>query len=264
MTSKVTLRNGFDSEKSLCKPQKADAPLNLEQTGTDTTLGFFDSFEKGLERTINRAFSKTFKSELQPIEIAARIKSEIDAKASVITRDRILVPNAFEVRLSSPDFRRMSALGEPLISELIELAAAHIKKQRFQTTSDLSISLVEDVGLAIGQLMVRSGSKTTAVNWVAVLDVAGRRLPLEKGKTSVGRDVSAGLQINDASLSRIHFEIIWDGKLAGLRDLGSTNGTRLEGQPIAANTVVALANEAVIVAGRSQFVFRVVAKSVND
>ena len=227
-------------------------------------MGFFDSFEKALERTINRAFSRTFKSELQPIEIAARIKSELDAKASVITRDRILVPNAFEVRLSSPDFKRMQALGEPLISELIDLAGAHIKKQRFQTTNDLSISLVEDTSLAIGQLSVRSGSKANAVNWVAVLDVAGRRHPIEKGKTSVGRDVTAGLQINDASLSRTHFEIIWDGKLAGVRDLGSTNGTRLEGQPIAANAVVALANESVIVAGRSQFVFRVVAKQVNE
>jgi pSer/pThr/pTyr-binding forkhead associated (FHA) protein len=97
-----------------------------------------------------------------------------------------------------------------------------------------------------------------------VLDVAGRRLPLAKGQTSVGRDATAGLQINDSSLSRQHFEIIWDGKLAGLRDLGSTNGTRLEGQPIVANKVVAIANESVIVAGRSQFVFRVIAKSVKE
>jgi len=95
-------------------------------------LGFFDSFEKGLERAINRAFSKTFKSELQPIEVASRIKSEIDAKASVITRERILVPNAFEVRLSSPDFKRLQALGEELIDELIQLANAHIKNSAFR------------------------------------------------------------------------------------------------------------------------------------
>ena len=264
VSSKGIHRNDLETEKSLCKPQKPNAPLNLEQTRTDATLGFFDSFEKGLERTINRAFSKTFKSELQPIEIAARIKTELDAKASVISRDRILVPNAFEVRLSTPDFKRMQALGEELIGELLELANTHIKKQRFQTTNDLSIALVEDSSLAIGQLSIRSGSKSATVQWRAVLDVAGRRLPLEKGKTSVGRDASAGLQINDASLSRTHFEIIWDGKLAGLRDLGSTNGTRLEGQPVAPNAVVALANESTIVAGRSQFVFRIIAKSVND
>lgn len=227
-------------------------------------MGFFDSFEKGLERTINRAFSKTFKSELQPIEIAARIKTELDSKASVISRERILVPNAFEVRLASPDFKRMKALGEPLILELAELANAHIKKQRFQTTSPVTISLFEDSTLALGQLAIRSGSKTAAVSWVAVLDVDGRRLQVPKGTTSVGRDVTAGLQIKDSSLSRTHFEILWDGSLAGLRDLGSTNGTRLEGQPVVPNKVVALANESKIVAGRSQFVFRIVARSEAD
>ncbi len=227
-------------------------------------MGFFDSFEKGLERTINRAFSKTFKSELQPIEIAARIKTEIDSRASVISRERILVPNAFEVRLASPDFKRLQALGEPLKVELTELANQHIKKQRFQTLNPVVISLVEDSTLAIGQVTVKASTRAAEVSWVAVLDVAGRRLPLAKGQTSVGRDATAGLQIHDSSLSRQHFDIIWDGKLAGLRDLGSTNGTRLEGQPVVANKVVGLANESVIVAGRSQFVFRIVAKSVKE
>jgi hypothetical protein len=239
----------------------AFAPLNLTNNTNGQILGFFDSFEKGLERTINRAFSKTFKSELQPIEIASRIKNEIDSRASVISRDRILVPNSFEVRLSSPDFKRMQSLGRALITELTDLANAHIAKQKFQTTGEILISLVEDSTLAIGQLVLRSINKSTSVEWVAVLDIAGQRHTIGVGQTSVGRDASAGLQINDANLSRQHFEIMWDGKLAGLRDLGSTNGTRLEGQAVAPNKVVAIANESQIVAGRSQFVFRVVAKS---
>ena len=56
-------------------------------------MGFLENFEKGLERLVNGAFTKTFKSELQPIEIAAAIRAEMDAKASILSRDRVLAPN---------------------------------------------------------------------------------------------------------------------------------------------------------------------------
>jgi hypothetical protein len=77
-------------------------------------LGFLENFEKGLERIVTGAFSKTFKSELQPIEIAAAIKSEMDSKASIVSRDRIIAPNTYSVRLSAADFQRMRALGANL------------------------------------------------------------------------------------------------------------------------------------------------------
>ena len=64
-------------------------------------MGFLENFEKGLERIVTGAFSKTFKSELQPIEIAAAIRAEMDAKASIVSRDRILAPNTYTVRLAA-------------------------------------------------------------------------------------------------------------------------------------------------------------------
>ena len=70
-------------------------------------MGFLENFEKGLERVVTGAFSKTFKSELQPIEIASAIRAEMDSKASIVSRDRILAPNTFVVRLSAADFARM-------------------------------------------------------------------------------------------------------------------------------------------------------------
>jgi hypothetical protein len=223
-------------------------------------LGFLENFEKGLERIVTGAFSKTFKSELQPIEIASAIRAEMDSKASIVSRDRILAPNTFVVRLSSADFTRMRALGSSLLNELNELTTRHAAKQRFQFGAALDIKLIEDGSLALGQLFVSSTTEQIEVSWTPAIDFNGQRFLLTGARTSVGRDVSADIQIDDSGLSRKHFELLWDGSKAGVRDLNSTNGTKLNGHTILESPIN---NEDVITAGRSEFVFRVVANKVN-
>lgn len=224
-------------------------------------MGFLDSFEKKLERVVTGAFTKTFKSELQPVEIASAIRGEMDAKASILSRDRILAPNTFTVHLGKADFERMSALGEPLIAELTDLATRHAIKQGFQFGAALSIKMVEDSTLTLGQISVHSASHKLAVEWTPALEIDGQRHLLQKSRTTVGRDASADIPIADSGLSRTHFELLWDGKNAGIRDLGSTNGTKVNGQAILEGP---LAADSVIQAGRSEFVFRVIARSVGE
>ena len=222
-------------------------------------MGFLENFEQGLERFVNRAFTRTFKSELQPVEIAAAIRSEMDAKASILSRDRILAPNTYTVRLSSPDFNRMRALGDSLIQELNTLATRHAQKQGFQFGAALQIKVLEDSGLGIGELKVTSTSEQVAVEWQPAIEFNGKRYPLTKPATSIGRDSSADIQVDDSGLSRRHFEIVWDGQRAGVRDLGSTNGTKVNGRNVSQEGIAA---DTVISAGRTDFVFRVVAKAV--
>lgn len=224
-------------------------------------MGFLENFEKGLERIVTGAFSKTFKSELQPIEIAAAIKSEMDSKASIVSRDRIIAPNTYSVRLSAADFQRMRALGANLITELTNLTQTHAIKQGFQFGAALDIKLVEDGSLNLGQIVVASATEEIAVTWSPALDLAGKRYLLTGSRTSVGRDASADIQIDDSGLSRKHFEILWDGSKAGIRDLGSTNGTKVDGRAMSESP---LQNESRISAGRSEFVFRIVANKVSN
>ncbi len=224
-------------------------------------MGFLENFEKGLERIVTGAFSKTFKSELQPIEIASAIRAEMDAKASIVSRDRILAPNTFLVRLSSPDFTRMRALGNALVSELSDLTQKHAHKQGFQFGAALDIKLIEDGSLPLGQVSVTSTTEEIEVTWSPAIDHNGKRFLLTGARTSIGRDSSADIQIEDSGMSRKHFEILWDGTKAGVRDLGSTNGTKLNGKSISESP---LQNDDVISAGRSEFVFRVVASKVNN
>ena len=224
-------------------------------------MGILDSFEKGLERVVTGAFSKTFKSELQPIEIGAAIKGEMDSKASIVSRDRILAPNAYTVYLSSADFKRMQSLGESLLFELNDQATRHAQRQKFQFGAGLLINVAEDGSLNLGQVRVTSNSAAVQVEWTPSLEVGGQRYMLTKSRTVVGRDATADIQVNDNGLSRAHFEVLWDGSKAGVRDLGSTNGTKINGRPI---TEVGIAADTVINAGHSEFVFRVIAKTVRD
>ncbi len=224
-------------------------------------MGFLENFEKGLERIVTGAFSKTFKSELQPIEIASAIKAEMDSKASIVSRDRILAPNTFSVRLSAADFQRMRALGTNLVTELTNLSQSHAVKQGFQFGAALDIKLIEDGSLNLGQISVSSTTEEIAVNWLPALEWEGQQRVLTAGRTSVGRDASADIQVDDTGLSRKHFEILWDGSKAGIRDLGSTNGTKVDGRAV---TEAPLQNDSQITAGRTIFNFKIVANKVSN
>jgi pSer/pThr/pTyr-binding forkhead associated (FHA) protein len=113
----------------------------------------------------------------------------------------------------------------------------------------------------MGQVTIRSTSQNTKVEWMPTLDVAGKRFLLNKAHTSVGRDAAADIQIDDNGLSRKHFEIVWDGKNAAVRDLRSTNGTTVNGKKI---DEVAIADNTLIQAGRSDFTFRVIARTISE
>ena len=221
-------------------------------------MGFLDKFEKSLEKKVTGLFSKTFKSSLEPVEIASAIKQEMDAKASILSRERILVPNSYLVQLSPQDYDRLNDLGESLLEELTELCSEHAKNQRFQFGEVLEISLAQDASLALGQLSVVASSKKLEIAWVPVLEVAGVSHSLVSSKTTVGRDSTADIQIGDNGLSRKHFEILWDGSSAVLRDLGSTNGVKVNGRKI---DQVVLQNGTAFSAGRTNFLFNVIARA---
>jgi hypothetical protein len=221
-------------------------------------LGFIDKFEKTLEKKVNGLFSKTFKSGLEPVEIASALRQEMDSRASILSRERILVPNSYLVLLSPEDYQRLAVLGDSLIDELRSLLISHAEKQRFSYGELIEINLGPDPSLALGQLEVSSEAKKMDLVWVPVLVANGISHELVSARTTVGRDSTANIQIEDNGLSRKHFEVLWDGKNAVVRDLGSTNGTKLSGKRI---DTVALSAGSSFVAGRTNFLFNVIARA---
>ena len=160
-------------------------------------MGILDNFEKGLERAVNGAFAKTFRSGLQPVEISSALKRELDTKAAVVSRDRILAPNSFRVLLASADYERMTGIGPTLVDDLNQIVQQHASQQGFQFAGGVSIELVDDPKLTTGVIQIDSANVQSEVSWMPVLDVAGRRHPITKARTVVGRGSDADITIDD-------------------------------------------------------------------
>jgi hypothetical protein len=223
-------------------------------------VGILDSFERGLERAVNGAFARTFRSGLQPVEITAALRREVDTHTSPVARDRILVPNRFTVRMSEADHLAMTALGDGLVDELSGLLTQYVAEQGYQMVSPPVITMQPDESMAVGMLEVESSTERTEVAWSPVVDIDGRRYQLGS-RTVIGRGNEADITVDDSGISRRHLEIVWDGRAAEARDLGSTNGSTLNGARL---TRAPLPNDSVIEIGRTRIVFRVVAQPVRS
>jgi len=76
------------------------------------------------------------------------------------------------------------------------------------------------------QLVMRSGP------------TPGVTFPLEGDQLTIGRDSTNGVAINDAEVSRRHSRLSFQGGKYVIEDLGSTNGTFVNGQRLAGPVVL--------------------------
>jgi Protein of unknown function (DUF3662)/FHA domain len=88
---------------------------------------------------------------------------------------------------------------------------------------------------------------------ISMDDGSGRSYQLTEGTHVIGRGQDSAFRLPDTGVSRRHFEISWDGQQATLTDLGSTNGTTVNGNPVQSWQ---LNDGDVIRVGHSSLVFR--------
>ncbi len=202
-------------------------------------MGMLDNFEKKLDRMVNGAFARAFKSEVQPVEIAAGLQRELDNRATIVSRTRTVVPNRFTVELSSADYERLSAFEETVNDELASLIQEYAQQQRYVFVGTAEVALAEDASLGTGVFRVRSEvrpgpvreqQRAVPVSGEPHLEVDGITYPLG-AVTQLGRGTDVDIRIDDPGVSRHHAEITL-GSDVSLRDLGSTNGTILNGRAI--------------------------------
>ncbi len=206
-------------------------------------------FEQRLETLVTGAFARAFRSAVQPMEIAAALQREVDNSAQILSRNKRLAPNDFLIDLSPTDFDRLSAYGDTLSSELAQMLHEHADEQRFLFAGAIQLKFQRSEELTTGRFRVRSsaaadvtpgpGQSTsdTAVRRAPVtLIVNGVRHPLEPPGLVVGRGSRSDLRVDDPGVSRQHAEFRVQqgpqGAMASVVDLGSTNGTIVDGQRV--------------------------------
>ena len=221
-------------------------------------MSFLDKVEKRIEASIGSVFARLSKAELQPVELTQAIRSTMDQAAAAVDKDRVLVPHIYKVLVAPTDFPRVT----PGILSAVQLEVAkYAAKQGYRLASNLELKVVPDQHVPRGSVKVGYAVLNQTVNWVPALIVDGRRISLKTGVTTVGRDDAADIAIDDRGLSRVHFEIAWNGEVAAIRDRQSTNGTFVDDSRI---SEIVLRSGNVIKAGRSEFEFELSANAQVD
>jgi TusA-related sulfurtransferase len=217
-------------------------------------VGFLDSFERQVERLVGGAFAKTFTSGVHPVEIVAALKKEMDSSARPVTRTRVLAPHSFHVGLSSVDQKRLGQLGPGFVTEIQQSLEEYRKVRGYSCSEPLVIALEEKLTLAEGMVEVHSDSPGSVV-WVPTITWKSVRYPLTRASTIIGRGTDSDIHVVATGVSRHHAEIRWNGKRSEVVDLGSTNGTTLEGTKV---TRAALPDSCTLGVGQARILFEVV------
>ncbi len=246
-------------------------------------MGVLQRFEHRLEGMVEGAFARAFKSELQPVEVASAVQREMDDRAAIVAQGRTLVPNDFVVELADADHQRLEVYADSLGIELATLAREYAREQGYSFVGPVQMRFEGVPDLTTGTFRIRSG----VIRGTTVEDGEIRRpasdLPRPPGNfaghprllvstagqggqdgsqrnydltgpiTILGRGTDCDLRLVDPGVSRHHAELrIEDGEVV-LVDLGSTNGTFVNGQPIRRVTLV---DGTQVTLGRTTLVFR--------
>lgn len=189
-------------------------------------------FERRLERLVEGAFTKAFRSGLQPVEVARRLLREMDARRTLGVRGTV-VPNDYTIILCTEDALRFDDYADVLEAELETEAREHARAEGYHFIGPVKVQLVEDPNLRKGDLEIESSLKEGEGGRVGALVLTdGTRLPLGETVFSIGRLPDCELTIDDALASRRHAEIRPEPDGYKIVDLGSLNGTTVNGVKI--------------------------------
>jgi hypothetical protein len=231
-------------------------------------MGVAKSIEQRLEGLVEGFFTKVFRSGLQPVEVGRRILREM-AGGKTVSVNTVYAPNEFVVHMGSDDLERFSQMETGLRKEFSELVIESAKENRWNLMGLPNISFAEDERFGKGEFRVETSfeareeppgvsihepdegaaeptgaiSLSTAEKLglaesspqLLVLEENGNpveRISITRHPIVIGRLSSNDVVLSDPNVSRRHAELRHQNGRWLLIDLGSTNGTMVNGKLI--------------------------------
>lgn len=211
-------------------------------------MSVLERFEKSVEGAVNGVFAKFGSKDLQPVDLSRALEREIDAEAMPMGRERTVAPNEYRFKLSTADFDRIEQWGsEALANELADNLTHYATSQHYAFVGPVVVIFEEDLELTKGDF--RLSSESVQGNVVPVttddqaqdnpmLEINSAQYLLTKNQTVIGRGSDCDIVIDDPGISRRHLQIDITDNAVIARDLGSTNGTYVEGHQVPAATLL--------------------------
>jgi hypothetical protein len=248
------------------------------------------SIESKIAGLVEGTFSRAFRSEVRPVEIARKLAREMEEHKS-LSVSRAYVPNEYRVYLSPRDRDRFADYEEALTAELAGYLLEHARSEQLALISRPVVMFETDDRLGLGEfgIQTRAVSPEHAVDpeeaepppaegtgrtmvystagrvaepleerarvrqQTALLLTEGKRLVVGPAGVTVGRSRQCDVMLEDPNISRTHAEIRPRGGSWVLTDLGSTNGSRLNGRRLDGSEVLKPGDE--IELGTSRITF---------
>jgi hypothetical protein len=234
-------------------------------------MSVLKNLESKIAGLVEGTFSRAFRSEVRPVEIARKLAREMEEHKS-FSLSRTYVPNEYRVFLSSRDRERFAEYEDSLASELTGYLLEHARREGLVLVSRPVVEFETDDRLGLGEF----GIQTRVVNpepevmdepvvpesgrtmiystagrvaepleerarsrhETALLLMGGKRLVVGPAGATMGRSRQCDVMVDDPNVSRTHAEIRPRGGSWVLTDLGSTNGSRLNGRRLDAPEVL--------------------------
>jgi Protein of unknown function (DUF3662)/FHA domain len=223
---------------------------------------FLGQIERLLERAFEAPSQRLFRTRLQPVELARALGRAMVAHGQV-GPDGLQVPNRYVLELHPGDFGRLAGDRERLERDLATYLLQQTQRRGWQCSGWPEVTLQPADDVPSGRLRVnattvprplaesapsasaealggtsvlprpeRRAQPGTALAraWVELHD--GSRIELGSGPLRIGRARANDLVLDHESVSRHHAELRRDRGGVVIADLGSTNGTRVDGQAV--------------------------------